>query len=336
MKLKEIAEQFKLECRGDADIEIRSIAGLRDAGADQLSFLFSSRYRAALNDSFAGAVVLRAEDANDASRNYLVTENPRLAWARIATLFDTAPLVMPFIDETACISDLSKVSDRVAIGPSAVIRPGVVIGERVEIGAGCYLGEGVCVGNGTKIMPNTVIYHDVVIGENCVIHANVVIGSDGFGFELDSDSGDYVKVPQIYAVEIGNDVEIGAGSTIDRGALNDTRIGEGCKLDNQVQVGHGATIGHNTVISGCTAIAGSTKVGSYCLIGGAVGIIDNIEITDHVEVTAMTLVSRSILDKGRYSSGTGLMPGSEWKRSVVGFRNLDEIMKRIRRLESGH
>ena len=334
MKLTEIAEQFQLEYHGDADLEIRGIAGLRDAEADQLTFLFDNRYRALLSESQAGAVVVRAADATDGSRNYLIADNPRLACARIATLFDTAPLVMPFIDETAWISDLAKVADGVAIGPGAVLRPGVEIAEGVRLGAGCYLGEGVCIGAGTRIMPNTVIYHGVAVGENCVIHANVVIGADGFGFEFDAESGDYIKIPQISSVEIGNDVEIGAGSTIDRGALNDTLIGDGCKLDNQVQVGHGTTIDHHTVISGCTAIAGSTRIGSYCLIGGAVGIVDNIEITDQVEITAMTLVSQSIPDKGRYSSGTGLMPGGEWKRSIVGFRKLDEIMKRLRRLES--
>ena len=153
-------------------------------------------------------------------------------------------------------------------------------------------------------MPNTVIYHDVTIGSNCLIHANTVIGADGFGFEFDAEAGDYVKIPQIKGVKIGNNVEIGAGTTIDRGALNDTIIGDGCKLDNQVQVGHGTTIGHHTVISGSTAIAGSTRIGSYCLIGGAVGIVDNIEIVDQVEITAMTLVSQSIKER-RYSSGTG-------------------------------
>lgn len=166
------------------------------------------------------------------------------------------------------------------------------------------------------------------------MHSGAVIGADGFGFEFDSASGDFVKIPQVYGVRIGNHVEIGAGTTIDRGALNDTTIGDGCKLDNQVQIGHGTRVDHHTVISGCTAIAGSTKIGSYCLIGGAVGIVDNIEITDQVEITAMTLVSQSIREKGRFSSGTGLMPGNEWKRSVVGFRKLDEILKRLRRLES--
>ena len=334
MKLKEIAEQFKLEYRGDADIDIRGIAGLRDAQSDQLSFLYNRKYRRTLPESHAGAVLLRAEDATDDGRNYLIAKNPRLAWARIATLFDTAPLAMPFIDKTAWVSDLARLADRVAIGPHAVLRPGVAIADDVQVGAGCYLGEGVRIGCGTKIMPNTVIYHDVSIGENCLIHANVVIGADGFGFEFDEDSGEYVKVPQVCGVGVGDNVEIGAGSTIDRGALNDTRICDGCKLDNQVQVGHGTVIEHHTVISGCTAIGGSTRIGSYCLIGGAVGIIDNIEIANNVEISAMTLVSQSIVDTGRYSSGTGMMRGSEWKRSIVGFKKLDEIMKRLRRLES--
>jgi len=334
LKLREIAEQFQLECRGDSDLEITGIAGLRDAEADQLTFLFSNRYVPLLQSSRAGAVVLRAEDVIDDARTYLIADNPRLAWARIAALFDTAPLVMPFIDETAWISDMAELGAGVAIGPGAVLRAGVKIDSNVQIGAGCYLGEGVSIGANSRIMPNTVIYHDVVIGENCLIHANVVIGADGFGFEFDGESGDYVKIPQIRGVRIGNNVEIGAGSTIDRGALNSTSIGDGCKLDNQVQVGHGTTIDHHTVISGCTAIAGSTRIGSYCLIGGAVGIVDNIEIADQVEITAMTLVSQSIEEKGRYSSGTGLMPGREWKRSIVGFRKLDEIIKRLRRLES--
>tara|TARA_B100002051_G_C16736673_1_gene641652 strand:+ start:2260 stop:3270 length:1011 start_codon:yes stop_codon:yes gene_type:complete len=334
LKLREIADQFQLECVGDAELDINGIAGLREAQSDQLTFLFNSNYSRLLKESQAGAIVVRATDGIDDSKSYLIADNPRLAWAKIATLFDTAPLVMPFVDPTACLSDMASLGDGVAIGAGAVLRAGVEIGEGSQIGAGCYLGEGVLVGAGTRIMPNTVIYHDVTIGSNCLIHANTVIGADGFGFEFDAEAGDYVKIPQIKGVKIGNNVEIGAGTTIDRGALNDTIIGDGCKLDNQVQVGHGTTIGHHTVISGSTAIAGSTRIGSYCLIGGAVGIVDNIEIVDQVEITAMTLVSQSIKEKGRYSSGTGLMPGETWKRNIVGFRKLDQIIKRLRRLES--
>ena len=334
MKLGDIASQFQLELSGDAEVNITGIASLSEADATQLAFLFNSNYRDQLQDSDAAAVVLRPADADLTDIPCLLSENPRMAWAQIATLFDLAPLTMPFIDESAWIADTAQIGRGVAIGPNAVIKSGAVIGDGAQIGAGCHVGEGASVGAGTRLNANVVLYHAVHIGERCIIHAGAVIGADGFGFEFDASTGDYVKIPQVYSVRIGNDVEIGAAVTIDRGALNDTTIGDQCKLDNQIQIGHGTRIGHHTVISGCTAIAGSTKIGSYCLIGGAVGIVDNIEIADQVEITAMSLVSQSILEKGRYSSGTGLMRGSEWKRSVVGFKKLDEILKRLRRLES--
>lgn len=334
MKLRELTEQLQLEYRGDAEVEILGIAGLQDAGPDQLSFLFNSNYRDILLASAAGAVVLRECDAALTSKPVILSENPRMTWARIAALFDPQPISMPFVEPTAVISDLATVGSKVFIGDNAIIRPGADIGDGARIGAGCYIGDGVTVGANTHLMPGVVLYHGVHLGDDCLIHANTVIGADGFGFEFDAETGDYVKIPQIYGVRIGDNVEIGAGSTIDRGALNDTVIGDGCKLDNQIQIGHGTCVDHHTVISGCTAIAGSTKIGSYCLIGGAVGIVDNIEITDQVEITAMSLVSQSILEKGRYSSGTGLMRGTEWKRSIVGFRKLDGILKRLRRLES--
>ena len=335
MKLSELANQLQLQYQGDANVEIRGIAGLQDAGPDQLTFLFNSRYKNLLEGCNAAAVVLREQDATGCKTNTILSENPRMTWAMVAGLFDPSPLVMPFVDEGAHISELARIGQGVSVDPGATIKPGAEIADGARISAGCYVGHGVKIGAGTRLMPNVVVYHGVEIGENCVIHANGVIGADGFGYEFDSNDAKFIKIPQVYGVRIGNDVEIGAGTTIDRGALNDTAIGDGCKLDNQVQVGHGTVIGQHTVISGCTAIAGSTKIGSYCLIGGAVGIVDNIEITDQVEITAMTLVSQSILEKGRYSSGTGMMAGAQWKRSVVGFGKLDEILKRLRCLESG-
>ena len=335
MKLGDLAAQFQLECRGDPDTEITGIAGLKDAGPGQLTFLFSPAYRNLLAASNASAVVLRPEDSDATELPVILSDNPRMSWAHIAAAFDPAPVSMPFVDGSSSISDLADLGTGVTVGPGAVVSSGARIGDGVALGAGCYVGHGSSIGAGTRLAPGVVLYHDVVVGDRCVIHANSVIGADRFGFEFDGTTGDFVKIPQVYGVRIGSDVEIGAGTTIDRGALNHTEIGDGCKLDNQVQVGHGTCIGHHTVISGRTAIAGSTTIGSYCLIGGAVGIIDNIEIADQVEITAMTLVSQSIVEKGRYSSGTGLMPGNEWKRSIVGFRKLDEILKRLRRLESG-
>ena len=315
-------------------MEISGIAGLLDATSEQLSFLFNPNYRDLLHESKAAAVVLRAEDAALTDKAVLISDNPRMAWANIATVFDPSPRRMPVIESGAHVSDLAKVGKGVFIGAGAVIRSGAVIGDGVEIGSGCVIAEQVRIGPGTRLHANVTLYHDVKIGARCVVHAGAVLGADGFGFEYDAGTGDYVKIPQIYSVVIGDDVEIGAGTTIDRGALNDTTIGHGCKLDNQIQVGHGTRIDHHTVISGCTAIAGSTSIGSYCLIGGGVGIIDNIEIADQVEITAMSLVSQSVLTKGRYSSGTGLLPGRQWKRSIVGFKQLDSILKRLKRLES--
>lgn len=332
MKLGEIAKQFQLECRGDPDIEIRGIASLQEASEYQLAFLFSSHYRSLIESSSAAAIVMTDSDAAQVNRPVLLAEQPRLAWARIAGLFDTQPVSMPFVHPTAVISDLALVGKGVAIGAHSTIASGAVIEDGVSIGTGVHIGAGARIGAGTRIDANSVIYHSVTIGKGCRLFANVVIGADGFGYEFDGQ--DFVKIPQVYGVLIGDQVDIGAGTTIDRGALNDTVIGDHCKFDNQVQIGHGTRVGDHTVISGCSAIAGSTTIGRYCLIGGGVGIVDNIEVADQVEITAMTLVSQSIHQKGRYSSGTGLMPGREWKRSIVGFRKLDEILKRLRRLEA--
>jgi len=331
--LGEIAEKLNLELRGDASVEISGLSNLLDAGPDQLTFLFNSRYVKHLAGCQAAAVVLRESDSESANSPVIISDSPRLAWARIAGLFDPTPLPEQRVHPTAIVSSTATYGSEVTIGAHAIVESGARLDKGVSVGPGCFVGEKVAIGEYSRLAANVSIYHNVEIGQNAIIHSGAVIGADGFGFEFDPGSASLVKIPQIYAVRIGNNVEIGAGTTIDRGALNDTTIGDGVKLDNQVQVGHGTTIGPNTAISGCTAIAGSTKIGAYCLIGGAVGIVDNIEIVDEVEITAMSLVSKSIRQKGRYSSGTGLMPGKLWKRSIVGFSKLDDILKRLRNLE---
>jgi UDP-3-O-[3-hydroxymyristoyl] glucosamine N-acyltransferase len=333
-KLGEIAEKLNLELRGDPDIEIDGLANLADATSGQLSFLFSSSYRRYLVETRASAVVLRAEDASACEIPVLISERPRMTWAQVAGLFDPTPRPSGLHHTSAIVHEDASIGKNVTLGANVIIEAGAHLGDNVSIGAGSVIGEGSTIGAGCRLFPNVTVYHGVAIGENTLIHSGTILGADGFGFEFDGSTGSMVKIPQIYGVRIGSNVEIGAGCTIDRGALNDTEVGDGVKLDNQVQVGHGTKIGPNTVISGCTAIAGSTRIGSYCLIGGAVGIIDNIEIADQVEITAMTLVSQSITEKGRYSSGTGLMPSRAWKRSIVGFSKLDELMKRVRGLES--
>jgi len=294
------------------------IAALDEAKPGELTFLFNPKYRGKLRESEASAVVVTAGDKDALSGAGLIAEQPRLAWAKIATLFDTSEN-WPEIHPSAVIDPSATLGQHPKIGPNAVIRAQATLGDGVSIGAGVVVGERVVIGHNTQIHSNVVLYHAVEIGRGCIIHANAVIGADGFGFEYDQTAHQLV--------------EIGAGTTIDRGALSHTLIGASVKIDNQVQIGHGTKIGSGTVISGATAIAGSTKIGNNCMIGGAVGIIDNLEIADQVEITAMSLVSQSITKSGRYSSGTGLMPGLQWKRNVVVFKKLDELYRRIRKLE---
>ncbi len=333
LSLREIADQFDLELIGEPSTSIRNIASLEHAKRDELAFLFNSSHKIHLKASQAGAVVIRPSDSADCEIPMLLSDQPRLAWANIATLFDRTPQPDALCHGTAVISPTAQIGADVSIGANTVVESGVMIADGVVIGAGCFVGEGVEIGAGSRLHANVTIYHDVQLGENTVVHSGSIIGADGFGYEFNPQTASLVKIPQVYGVRIGDNVEIGAGSTIDRGALNHTIISDGVKLDNQVQIGHGTNVGAHTVMCGCSAVAGSTTIGAYCLIGGAVGIIDNLEIADHVEITAMSLVSQSIPNKGRYSSGTGLMPGRDWKRNIVGFRKLDDIIKRLRLLE---
>ena len=328
-----IGEQFGLTVVGDGQVRITGIAALDEAGPEDLTFLFSARYLNRLSACRAGAVVVSPKFASALIGPGLIAEQPRLAWARIATLLDVSE-AWPDIHPTAQIDEAAELGLGVSIGPNSIVRAGAVLGPDVALGSGVVVGENVRIGDGSHIHSNVVLYHQIQIGNQCIIHANAVIGADGFGFEFDPAAGHLVKIPQVYGVRIGDQVELGAGTTIDRGALTDTEVGAGVKIDNQVQIGHGTKIGAHTVISGATAIAGSTRIGQYCMIGGAVGIIDNLTICDRVEITAMSLVTQSIGEPGRYSSGTGLMPSRHWKRNVVVFRKLDDLYKRLRKLES--
>jgi len=334
MTLAEIAAILGLEIRGDASLSIEGIAGLVEAGPGQLTFLFSSAYKKYLNDTRAAAVVIRQSDAGDVSIPCIFSENPRLDWARVAGIFDRLPGPDGQIHPRAEISNKASIGEKVSISANAVIEEGARIGEGCCIGPGCFLGRNVSLGENSRLHANVSIYHESRIGRNAIIHSGTVIGSDGFGFEFDQNAGKWVKIPQIYNVVIGDDVELGAQVTIDRGALKDTILGNGIKLDNQVHVGHGVRIGDHTLICANSAIGGSTRIGRYCLIGGGVGIIDNIEIVDRVEVTPMTFVTKPLNEPGRYTSGTGLMKNRDWKRNVVGFARLEELLKRVRRLES--
>ncbi len=316
-----------------SDRLIEGIGTLQSATEKQLSFLHSARYQQQLSASQAGAVLVRPEHRDDVASIALVVADPYIAYARATALFSAHQSDSPaMISPAADISILAVLEDNVSVGANAVIGEGAHIAAGVTIGANTVIGPGCVIGENTRIAANVTLYSGVKVGAFCVIHSGAVIGADGFGFA--NDGGQWLKIYQLGSVRIGDRVEIGAGTTIDRGALDDTVIGDGVILDNQIQVGHNVTIGDNTAVAACTAIAGSTHIGKNCTIAGAVGIAGHLTITAGTHITAMTLVSKSILQPGAYSSGTAMEPHQQWKRNVVRFRQLDELSRRVKCLEN--
>ncbi|WP_428033922.1 UDP-3-O-(3-hydroxymyristoyl)glucosamine N-acyltransferase [Amphritea sp.] len=315
-----------------SDRLIEGIGTLQSANEKQLSFLHNGRYLQQLPGSRAGAVLVRDEHRNDVASIALVVADPYIAYARATALFAEQQAVDPAtISPAAQISESAVIAADVAIAANVVIGDGAKIAAGVTVGANSVIGPGCVIGENTRIAANVTLYDGVQVGACCVIHSGAVIGADGFGFA--NDGGQWLKIYQLGSVKIGDRVEIGAGTTIDRGALEDTVIGDGVILDNQIQVGHNVNIGDNTAIVACTAIAGSTHIGKNCTIAGAVGIAGHLTIADGTHITAMTLVSKSILQPGAYSSGTAMEPHQQWKRNVVRFRQLDELSRRVKCLE---
>ncbi len=320
--LGELAVRFGLELRGAPDIRITHVATLSQAAEGALSFLANSRYRRSLRTTRAAAVVLTAEEAQNCPVAALITPNPYLMYARIAWLFHPEEAASPGIHPSAVVAGSARIATSVEVGPLAVIEEDVELGERVCIGPGCIVQRGATVGADTRLVARVNLYPRARIGERCIVHAGAVIGADGFGFAL--DRGTWLKVPQVGGVRIGDDVEIGANTTIDRGAIEDTVVEQGVKLDNQIQVGHNVTIGAHTAIAGCTGISGSTTLGKRCMIGGMVGFAGHLTIADDVVITGCSLVSASIKEAGSYSSGMPAVPTRAWRRMVAQLRRLGE------------
>ena len=326
-----LAEALDADLEGDKNIAITGLATLEKARPGDLSFLSNPAYFGLLADTEATAVILEPRFSGSFQSNKLVTENPYLAFAKASQLFDNAPTPGVSIHPTAYIDDSAEIGDEVTIGPHTVIEGEVRIGQGSIIGAGVFIGQGSKLGTNCTLHSNVTIYHGVKLGNNVHVHSASVLGADGFGFAFDGEKS--VKIAQLGSLTIGDDVDIGAGTTIDRGALSDTVIEQGVKIDNQVQIGHNCRVGKHTVICGCTAIAGSVTIGKYCVLGGATGVVGHIEIADHARISAMSLVSKSIKKKGSYSSGTGIMESRKWKKNIVRFRELDEINRAVKRLE---
>lgn len=331
MTLGQLAEALGATLKGPEALQITGLATLQEAGPGQLSFLANPQYRKYLDNSQAAAVLLKAADAEGFAGNALIVADPYLAYARISHLFDPKPKAVAGIHPSAVVAEDAQVDASASIGPFAVIESGARIGANVSVGAHCVVGARCVIGEGGWLAPRVTLYHDVTIGKRVVIQSGAVIGGEGFGFA--NEKGVWRKIAQIGGVTIGDDVEIGVNTAVDRGALSDTRIADGVKLDNQIQIAHNVQIGEHTAMAACVGISGSTRIGKHCTIAGGVGMVGHIDVCDNVFVSGMTMVTRSITEPGAYSSGTAMQPLAEWRKSAARIRHLDDMAKRLQQLE---
>lgn len=323
----------KLHLSG-ADTQDTLISGLSTlvrAVEGQISFLSNSKYRSQLQDTKAQAVILHPDELTHCNCSALVMDNPYVGFAKAAQLLDTTPEPAHEISIHAVIGEHVVLGENVKIGANAVIEAGAKLGDNVVVGPGCFVGKNAQLGNNTKLWANVTIYHDVVMGSGCLVQANTVIGSDGFGYA--NDKGQWIKIPQLGSVVIGNRVEIGASTTIDRGALDNTILADGVIIDNQCQIAHNVEIGENTAMAACSVIAGSTVIGKNCSMAGLVGINGHIAICDNVVFTGMSMVTKSITQPGVYSSGIPASANREWRKNMVALRNITRLNLRVKTLE---
>ncbi len=328
--LQDLADLIGAELKGSGDCLISKIEPLDSASKGAITFLTSSKYQAELATTDASAVILKKEDAESCPVSCLIVDNPYLGYAKIAQALYPDNVLFG-IAASAVIAESVVIHSICYVGANAVVGENTELGEGVVVGAGCVIGDNVKIGKGSRIHANVTIYDHSVIGENALILSGAVIGSDGFG--LAPDGGKWLRIPQVGRAILGNDVEVGANTTIDRGALEDTLIADGVKLDNQIQIAHNVKIGENTAIAACTGIAGSTVIGKGCTIAGAVGINGHLEIADNVHITGKSMVTKSIKEAGVYSSGIPLQTNRDWHKSAIRFRQLDKMAKRLKNLE---
>lgn len=321
----ELAARFGLELRGP-DRTVEGVGTLADATPGQLSFLANPRYRSQLSSTGAGVVVLRADDAEAFAGTALVARDPYVAFARIAALFERKPRQAAGLHPTAVVDPTASIDAAASIGPLVSIGARSRIAAGAIIGPGCVIGEDCVVGEDCELQARVTLLTRVRLGKRVRILPGAVLGAAGFGLAM--DAGRWINVPQLGGVVVGDDCEIGANTTIDRGALGDTVLEDDVRLDNQIQIGHNVHIGAHTAMAGCAAVAGSAKIGRHCLIGGGAGILGHLEICDRVVITAMSLVTHSIRTPGEYSSGTPLMDNRSWRKNAARFKQLDRIARR--------
>lgn len=330
-RLADIVARFGGRVEGDAGTAVNQVATLDSAGPLQIAFLTNSKYRKQLDSTHAAAVIVAEPDAAATKLPRIVCDNPYSYFAKLSAFLNPLPAFAAGIHASAVIGAGTNIAPSAHIGAHVTVGEGASIGEGCVIMSGCSIGANASLGENTRLYPRVVVYHDCVLGNNVIVHSGAVIGADGFGIAM--EAGAWLKIPQIGRAIIGNDVEIGANTTIDRGALDDTVIEDGVKLDNQIQIAHNVRIGAHTAIAGCVGIAGSATIGRYCRIGGSAGILGHLSIADGVEISSFTLISKSIREKGVYS---GIYPFSEkdsWLKNAAHLRHLDEMATRIKLLE---
>ncbi len=329
--LKEIAALFGGCLLGDAETTVNQIATLENAQVGHLTFLASAKYCPLLAVTRATAIIIGVADAEATSLPRIVCDNPYVYFAKVSAFLNPPALVIPGIHSSAVIEEGAHIDPTAYIGPNVVIGADTRIGAGCAIMAGCSIGAGVSIGINARLYPRVVVYDNCILGNRLIAHSGVVIGADGFGIAM--DEGRWLKIPQIGRVVIGNDVEIGANTTIDRGALDDTVIEDGVKLDNLIQIAHNVRIGAHTAIAGCVGIAGSAIIGRHCRIGGGTGILGHTQISDHVEISSYTMIGKSIREPGTY---TGIFPFSShkvWQKNAAQLRHLDELANKIKVLQ---
>lgn len=330
-RLQDIADALGATLKGDPDTVITGLATLQAAESGHISFLANPSYGKYLAGTRASAVILSPSMAGDSPTNVLLLDNPYLGYARLSHWFDPAPVAPPGIHPTAVVDQHARVDETASVGPHVVIEADAEIGAHVVLGAGVFVGARTRIGDRTIVRPRATLAHDVSVGQRCHILSGAVVGSDGFGFA--NERGVWHRIAQLGGVVLGDDVEVGANTTIDRGALDNTVIGNGVKLDNLIQIAHNVSIGDHSAMAAMVGIAGSTRVGRHCVFGGASGVAGHLEIADQVHLTGMTLVTGDIRESGVYSSGTSADSNRQWRKNAVRFRQLDALARRVKELE---
>ncbi|RUO44350.1 UDP-3-O-(3-hydroxymyristoyl)glucosamine N-acyltransferase [Aliidiomarina taiwanensis] len=331
--LAELAQKIGAEVQGDASFRVTGLATLEKARSEQVAFLANPKYASQLETTAAGAVIVHPDVAakSGSKAHFLVSSNPYLSYAKTAQAFDNAPGQAVGVHPSAVVDPTAELGENVSVGPQAVVSAGAKIGANSIIGAQCFIGEGACIGEHTRLWAQVTVYYGVEIGANCLIHSGTVIGSDGFGWA--SENGKWVKIPQLGSVRVGDRVEIGANTTIDRGALDDTVIESGCIIDNLCMIAHNVHVGENTALAGQVGIAGSTTIGKNCMVGGQTGFAGHITVCDGAQFHGMSMVTKSITEPGLYASGLPAMDQSTWAKAGVRYRQLPTLFNRVRALE---